>query len=173
MKKSLLKFIIFLTLNIFLIGCSKLNINVSPEIIPNKTTTKKLLYNKLDYNKFNKEYLPQQIQADKKSKINLHYDYSIVYNNGNTNLDTINLFNPLVLFGFSLSETYLAATGKLIIEKDKKVIATYNAKCAVKKTRNLFNSNGTSKARKECLIAIRKSIDSQIIKNYKRKVNEY
>lgn len=152
---------------LILSGCSSSNVVVSPDLVLKKHD-KKLLYGNVKYSKFNREYLPQSISHEKTSSTILNYDYSVVYNNGNVDMDGLNLFNPLSLFGFPFSETGILVSGKLQVIKKGKIVEQFEAHCASKKTRNLFDTGATSEDRKKCLLKIRDSIDSQIFNTYNK-----
>ncbi len=165
MKKEI-KILISIAIVLNFTGCSQNNISVSPKVKDNFLANDKILKGDIKYLKNNNSYLPNTIQNDKNSQLKLIYDYSVQYNNGDTTYDGLNLFNPIILFGFPMSNTGLMAEGTLTI-KNNDSIEKINAQCISVKTRNIFDTGGTSDVRKQCLLKIRDSIDNQILQKYK------
>ena len=169
MKKyrSLQYFILAFISSFTFSGCSTSNIVVKPNPTLKKYD-KKILSGKIKYSKFNKEYLPRLIQNDRTSSTTLKYDYTVAYNNGGVESDVVHLFNPLTIFGVPLSETGIMVSAKLEIMRGGKKTDTFEAHCAAKKTRNVFDVGATSEDRKTCLLKVRDSIDTQIFDKYNK-----
>lgn len=156
----MLKNLTFLCTLFLFVGCSDFNMAVTPQAVSISSTSKTVIGN-LKYDG-NTEYLPSSVKHDENAKLKVHYTYDVRYINGNTDYDALNLFNPLVLVGFKLSEETVIVDAKLEIEQPLQKPLVYSSSCVATKARTLYQTNGTSDMRRSCLIATRDSIQSQI-----------
>ncbi len=148
------------------IGCAQQNIRVMPDInLLNETV--RPLECKIHYDGSNKEYLPRLLQDSKESQIGASYQYDVRYINGNTDWDGLNIWNPLLIVGFPMSEESVIVEAKCELKDKEIVVKTFEASCIANKTRNLFQNSGSSEPRKACLLAVRDNIDQQI-KHYQK-----
>jgi len=159
--------ILFACTILMLTGCASTMI-VKPDVKDKHLPKKALLKGKIDYDKTNKSYLPTMIEEGN-TNLTLRYRYSVKYNAGGVEYDGINLFNPLLIVGFPLSESDLLVGGKLTVLKNGKIKETYESSCVAKDTRNLFDAGGSSEDRKKCLFKIRYNIDTQISNKYSKR----
>jgi len=78
-------------------------------------------------------------------------------------MDAINIWNPLLIIGFPMGSEAVIVQGKLAYVDDNQIENVFTATCIAKKTRNLFQKSGSTEPRKKCLLAVRDSIDIQVI----------
>ena len=148
------------------IGCAQQSIRVTPDLTMLNETVRPLKC-QIRYEESNKEYLPQLLQDSKESLLIASYQYNVRYINGNTDWDGLNLWNPLIIAGFPMSGESVIVDAKLALKENDASIKEFSASCIAAKTRNLFQTGGSSGPRKACLIAVRDNIDTQI-KHFKK-----
>lgn len=141
-------------------GCAEHSMRVFPEIINQQQNAP--IRCKLDYDG-NREYIPKSIVETNDSNLSAQYSYQIKYVNGNTDWDGLNLFNPLILVGFHLSEESVIVEGKLELNNGSDIQKVLTSTCIATKTRSLYQTGGSSGPRKDCLLAVRDNIDMQLI----------
>jgi len=148
-------------LAIMLPGCAEHSLKVLPDIgeLPKKAVC---ITCKLQYDG-NHEYLPSYLVNNQTSTTTASYSYDVKYVNGNTNWDGLNLFNPLLIVGFPLSEESVIVQGTLKIQDGLSEPHVYTSSCIANKTRSLYQNSGSSAPRKACLYAVRDNINSQLI----------
>ena len=134
-----------------------------------KITKQILGLKKSDAEAILKPYL-LSLKNNPNSSLVTNYSYSVHYVNGNTDWDGLNLFNPLIFVGFPMSGESVIVEGKLQIKEKEVVLKELRASCVSNKTRNLFQTGGSSGPRKDCLIAVRDNIDTQI-KHFKKELS--
>ncbi|UFS61833.1 hypothetical protein LOH54_09210 [Sulfurimonas sp. HSL-3221] len=144
-----------------LAGCSSKYLT-EPKIETIKTDATAYLEGRIDYAKTNRDYLPSSLKSDPDSTRVLHYDYEVTYVNGDIDYDALNLFNPLVLVGFPLSDSDVVVQGKLDVIDANATTISFKAVCVAKSTRNLFKNTNLSEDRKKCLDEVKKNIDLQV-----------
>lgn len=159
MKKGV--FTTFFAILVFLTGCAEQTLRVLPDIEQTHIDVASIAA-KIEYGG-NREYLPTIFKEDDLSNTRVSYSYSVKYINGSTDWDGANLFNPLLVVGFPLSEEAVIVEGELILVSSDEN-KTFTASCIAKKTRSLYQNSGSSGPRRECLLAIRDNINSQISK---------
>lgn len=152
-----------------LLGCVGHSIKVLPEQSNMSSSQPIPIECKILYDGSNKEYIPQSLQDKEPASQLAHYRYSVHYVNGNTNWDGINIFNPLIMVGFPMSEESIIVEAKLQLKEKDTLIKEFEASCIANKTRNMFQNGGSSELRKACLLAVRDNIDMQI-KHYKKEL---
>lgn len=148
------------------VGCAEHSMRVSPENLSNISASTPMEC-QIIYEESNQEYLPTQLKNNPNSSLVANYSYTVHYVNGNTDWDGLNLFNPLIFVGFPMSGESVIVEGKLHIKEKEGVVKELRASCVSNKTRNLFQTGGSSGPRKDCLIAVRDNIDTQI-KHFKK-----
>ncbi len=148
------------------VGCAEHSLRVRPEVYPIDEMATPIHCNVI-YEQGNSEYLPSMLQHNAESSCLAHYSYDVKYVNGNTNWDGLNLFNPLIFVGFPMSEESVLVEAKLSFKEKEGFAKEFTASCIANKTRNLFQTGGSSGPRKACLIAARDTINSQI-KHFKK-----
>lgn len=156
-------FLYFIIILYIFTGCTNNSLKVKPEITDNNIPI--YLNCRIDYSG-NKNYLPKNLLYNKLASTIATYSYKVKYINGNTNFDTLNLFNPLVIVGFPLGEESVLTEGILKISKNSKT-KIFTSSCISTSTRSLFHNAGSTQARKSCLIAIRDNISKQL-NNYQK-----
>ena len=153
-------------INFFLIvftGCSSVALKVEPTVEEQLSDKTPKISSKIVYDG-NINYLPTLFIHDINSNNIIYYEYNVKYINGSTKYDALNLWNPLVVAGFPLSEEAVIVESRLkFFIKDKKE-KIFTATCIANKTRSLFQNAGSTEARQKCLLAVRDNIDNQIIK---------
>jgi len=165
----LLKKLFLFGISAFLAGCAEHTLRITPE-----ATSTLILNNPIECNikyEGNTAYLPSSLIQNPNNNCSMIYSYEIYYVNGNTDWDGLNLFNPLILVGFPMSQESVIVEGKLEWISLDKPNQIFTASCIATKTRNLFQTGGSSEPRKECLFAIRDSINSQLIE-FNKGVNQ-
>ncbi len=145
----------------FLTGCAEHTMRVSPEVTSNEILNKPIECD-IKYNG-NTAYLPSALTQNSTNDCQVIYAYTIHYVNGSTDWDGLNLFNPLLIVGFPMSQESVIVEGKLEWISPSKENQIFTASCIATKTRNLFQTGGSSEPRKECLFAVRDNINSQLI----------
>jgi len=145
---------------ILFVGCSGISMNVSPEA-HSKNISKNTINAKIEY-AGNHLYLPANVINDESKKKLFKYNYQVNYKNGNTDFDGINLFNPLVLVGFQMSEEGVVVNSKADLLENGTEIKSFTATCVANKPRSMFQNGGSSDARRACLLAAKESIENQI-----------
>lgn len=150
-------------------GCAGHSIKVIPEQsnISNDFTVP--LECKIEYDGSNQEYLPTALHENESATQTASYHYEVHYLSGNTNWDKLNIFNPLMMVGFPMSEESVIVEAKLQLKEQETLIKEFEASCIANKTRNIFQNGGSSEPRKACLLAIRDNIDQQI-KHYQKEL---
>lgn len=154
-------FTTFFVMSLFLTGCAEHTMRVLPEVEQISVNVASIAA-KIEYSE-NREYLPNIFKEDNLSNTTVSYSYSVKYINGSTDWDGANLFNPLLVVGFPLSEEAVIVEGELILTSSEDT-KTFTASCVAKKTRSLYQNSGSSGPRRECLLAIRDNISRQVIK---------
>ena len=162
-------FFSILALALLLSGCAEHSLQIHPHFEKNNEKIAPLGCN-IIYEHGNFEYVPSMITHEPTSKCTAQYSYQIQYHNGGTSWDGLNLWNPLLIVGFPMSEESLVVEGKLQLKDDERLIKEFSAVCIANKTRNLFQNSGSSGPRKACLLEIKENIDSQI-KHFKKESN--
>jgi hypothetical protein len=157
----LLKKLFFVVVVALLTGCAEHTMRITPEIAPHETLVNPIGCT-IHYDG-NTAYLPSSIIQNSNNDCQIRYSYTIHYVNGNTDWDGLNLFNPLIFVGFPMSQESVIVEGKLEWISPSKENQIFTASCIATKTRNLFQTGGSSEPRKECLFAIRDNINSQLI----------
>lgn len=148
------------------VGCAEHSLRVRPEIPTIDEVVTPIPCNVV-YEQGNLEYLPSVLQHNLESSCMAHYSYDVKYVNGNTNWDGLNLFNPLIFVGFPMSEESVLVEAKLSLKEKEGNVKEFTASCIANKTRNLFQTGGSSGPRKACLLAVRDTINTQI-KHFKK-----
>lgn len=159
--QSILPIGIILLLSIFLSGCTEHSLKVLPKLDENQHI-KVSIPCKIKY-EGNREYLPVSLIDDNASNTVVHYSYDVKYNNGSTSWDKVNLFNPLLIVGFPLSDESVIVQGILKINDGSLEPHVFESSCIANKTRSLYQNSGSSAPRKACLNAVRDNIDSQLV----------
>lgn len=156
-----MKLFLFISLIIFLFsGCGGFSMNVEPKSIIHVSGSK--LNATIIYDG-NVEYLPKNLSYDKSSDFSAKYTYNVKYFKGLVDLDVLNLFNPLVLVGFPLSEESVIAEGNLeVTNRQNLIIKRFKSSCVATMKRSLYQTGGSSDMRKACLLEIRNSMEAQI-----------
>lgn len=145
---------------VFFVGCTGISVNVSPHY-GSKNKIKNTLNAKVEY-AGNPIYFPANVvKSEDKEKL-FKYEYMVEYKNGNTNWDGLNLFNPLVLVGFQMSEEGVIVNSKANLIENGVEIKSFTATCVANKPRSMFQNGGSSDARQACLLASKESIENQI-----------
>jgi hypothetical protein len=148
-------------LAIMLSGCAEYSLKVLPNI--GELTKKTVCITcKVEYDG-NREYLPSYLDNNASSTTTASYSYDVKYVNGSTDWDGLNLFNPLLIVGFPLSEESVIVQGVLKIQDGLSEPHIYTSSCIANKTRSLYQNSGSSAPRKACLYAVRDNINSQLI----------
>lgn len=143
-------------------GCAEHSLKVLPDVksIQNDLTP---IAAKIEYTG-NKEYLPLVLMDNNQSDITATYSYEVKYVNGSTAWDGLNLFNPLLIVGFPLSEEAIIVEAKLsLVMRENHINKLFTSSCIATKTRSLYQNSGSSSPRKSCLLAVRDNINNQII----------
>lgn len=156
----MLKRFLFLTIVIFLQGCAEHAMRVTPEVPFTESLTNSIECN-VHYDG-NTAYLPSSLVQNSNNDCQVIYSYTIHYINGSTDWDGLNLFNPLLIVGFPMSQESVIVEGKLEWTSPNKKSQIFTASCIATKTRNLFQTGGSSEPRKECLFAVRDNINKQL-----------
>ena len=158
-------------LMVLLSGCAEHTLNVAPKV---ETVSSLLspLKCALVHESNNKEYLPSMIEDDPASSCLATYRYHVTYNNGGTNWDVLNIWNPLLIVGFPMSQENVIVEAKLLLKDEQNNEKEFLASCVADKTRNLFQNSGSTAPRKACLIAVKNNIDTQLHHFKKEKSNE-
>lgn len=149
------------------VGCAEHSLRVRPEIPAIDEVVATPIHCNVIYEQGNLEYLPSLLQHNSESTCLAHYSYDVKYVNGNTNWDGLNLFNPLIFVGFPMSEESVLVEAKLSLKEKEGSVKEFTASCIANKTRNLFQTGGSSGPRKACLLAVRDTINTQI-KHYQK-----
>lgn len=142
-------------------GCAEHSLRVTPELPINSAQPSRIVCNVI-YNESNSEYLPSTLKHDQNSPLEAHYTYSVNYVNGSTDWDGLNLLNPLLIVGFPMSQESVIVEGKLEFKDKENTLQQFSASCIAEKTRNLFQTGGSSGPRKACLLALRDTINQQL-----------
>ena len=148
------------------VGCAEHSLRVRPDVNPIDEVATPIHCNVI-YEQGNSEYLPSMLQHNAESACLAYYSYDVKYVNGNTNWDGLNLFNPLIFVGFPMSEESVLVEAKLSLKEREGSVKEFTASCIANKTRNLFQTGGSTGPRKACLIAVRDTINTQI-KHFKK-----
>lgn len=148
------------------VGCAEQTLRVTPEVnhVDEVATP---IYCNVIYEQGNSEYLPSILRHNAESACLAHYSYDVKYVNGSTDWDALNIFNPLLFVGFPMSEESVFVEAKLELEEKEGSFKEFTASCIANKTRNLFQTGGSSGPRKACLIVVRDTINTQI-KHFKK-----
>lgn len=163
------KIVLPLCATFLLSGCAEHSMRVSPENLSSISYSAPMEC-QIVYEESNQEYLPTLLKNNPNSSLATNYSYTVHYVNGNTDWDGLNLFNPLIFVGFPMSGESVIVEGKLQIKEKEVVVKELRASCVSNKTRNLFQTGGSSGPRKDCLIAVRDNIDTQI-KHFKKELS--
>jgi len=142
-------------------GCAEHSLRVTPELPINSSQPSRIMCNVI-YDESNKEYLPSTLTHDPNSPLEAHYTYSVHYVNGSTDWDGLNLWNPLLIVGFPMSQENVIVEGKLEFKDKENTLQHFSASCIAEKTRSLFQTGGSSGPRKACLLAVRDTINQQL-----------
>lgn len=156
-----MQYIFILIVGILLSGCAEHTMRVTPDIPINNYMLAPIEC-KVVYGESNLEYLPTALINNPNSSLVAHYTYTVHYVNGSTNWDGLNLWNPLLIVGFPMSQENVIVEGKLEFKDNEKTLQQFSASCIADKTRTLFQTGGSSGPRKSCLLAVRDTINSQL-----------
>jgi len=161
----LFKRFLLLVIVTFLSGCAEQSMRVTPELpfTDGLTNVKSTSIECNIHYDGNTAYLPSGLVQNLNNDCQVRYSYTIHYINGGTDMDGLNLFNPLLIVGFPMSQESVIVEGKLEWTTSDKESQIFTASCIATKTRNLFQTGGSSEPRKECLFAVRDNINNQLI----------
>lgn len=148
---------------VLLTGCTEHTMQITPPVPSNKILGSPITIECNIIYDGNTAYLPSSLVQNSNNNCSVMYSYTIHYVNGTTDWDGLNLFNPLILVGFPMSQESVIVEGKLEWISPNKENQVFISSCIATKTRNLFQTGGSSEPRKECLFAVRDNVNSQLI----------
>lgn len=114
-------------------------------------------------------YLPRVLAGldagspEGEERTRISYEYDVRYTGTEEGL--LQLFNPLVVLGFPTGSEGVIAEGELVIEAEGEPAKIYTASCLIKRTRGIYWGGNLSSSRHEALIAVRDSIDRQVVRD--------
>lgn len=158
------KFSITLLALFILQGCGY-NIQIAPNVT--KTTHDYKFIAKLENTKeYMIKYLPPNITSGE-SELNANYEFIYTGQEGETNFDSINIFNPLVLFGFPMSKDTFNMIANLRVFNEHGEIK-FSSACLSNVSRNIFKNTNMTELRKKCIDRMRENLQTQINQSYEK-----
>ncbi|OJJ27845.1 hypothetical protein [Campylobacter concisus] len=112
------------------------------------------------------KYLPANITAGK-SELNINYDFVYADQESSTNFDSINIFNPLVLFGFPMSKDTFNMIANLRVFNEHGEIK-FSSACLSNVSRNIFKNTNMTELRKKCIDKMRENLQIQLNQSYEK-----
>jgi hypothetical protein len=73
------------------------------------------------------------------------------------------VLNPLIGFGFPTGSDRATVTGWLEVLRGNRTLKTYTASCVAKRFRTVYSGSSLSQLRRDALVAVRDSVDTQMI----------
>lgn len=166
LKENHEKFCVFTlspSLSLLLGGCGN-STNITPKI-SSFAVQHEIYALPANTQKYMLKYLPSNLKIG--GKIKFTYAFSYLDQSSSTSLDAINLFNPLILVGFPMSNDKFSMIGNLRFFDEMHKI-NFSCVCISASTRNLFNNTDMTELRGECIKKIRENLAAQINQSYEK-----
>ena len=110
------------------------------------------------------EYVPKALRIEPGAPVTVRYSVDARIERDDLP-ESVVLFNPLTLLGFPTGSSTVRAVGELEIVRADRVLQSYRAAATLRQRNHLYSGDSLTSLRRSALLAVRDSLDAQLIRD--------